>query len=249
MFGSLDGTDNGRQRTSKLWLGCNPDVLQSNPEQGIFFLDDFLSFTTTAAGVLDGRKVVQATAGTVVEVDDEEYGVCAMSSSTTINQGTALFYPGITIAPSGDKTIGFEIRCKTEAITSGVQFYAGLALATIDVSPVTAGAIEGTVTDHIGFYTTSDAVVDFACEDGGTAVVGKAGAHTFVTGEYVKLGFRVNGETSVDTYVNGVQVANTQTAASIPEDTVLRPAIANLSPGTGSPVTSVDWVAIGVWGA
>jgi len=242
--GTFDQGSSDRGRSSKLWLGCNPGVIQNDPRHGMFFLDDFTSFHTTAAGAQNGRFVVQTSAGTVVEVDDENYGVVAMSSSATINQGVSMFWPGVTVAPTAGLTIAFECRVKLETVSSGSQLWAGLTLATDDT--VLMAAAVPTPTDYVGLYTPSTLVVSAAGADGSSASA-TAGIGTMVAATYHKLGIRINGEDGYQTFFDGAEVANTCTAASIPEDTTLRLSVANISNGASTSVASFDWVAVGAF--
>ena len=243
-FGTYDQGADDRGLTTKLWLGCNPDVIRNDPRHGMFFLDDFTSFHTTAAGSQNGRKVVQTTAGTAVEVDDENYGVVAVASSATINQGVSIFWPGVTIAPTAGLNIAFECRVKLETVTTGSQLWAGLTLATDDAVLMAAAA--PTPSDYVGLYTPSSLVVSAAGSDGSSASA-TAGIGTMVAASYHKLGIRVNGEDGVQTFFDGLEVDNSITAASIPEDTTLRLSVANISDGGSTSVASFDWVAVGAF--
>lgn len=252
-FGTYDQGSSDRGLSTKLWLGCNPDVIRNDPRHGMFFLDDFTDLTDLPSGVgshlTDGkRQLVKATSGSLAPTDDESYGVGALAAgAATANQGATLFYPGVTIAPTAGTTVVMECRVKAETITTGLQFYAGLVLATLDTTPITGGAIASDAEDHVGFYTENNLVAKIAAEDGGSASVSSTNAHTFASGTYVKLGFRINGVDDIEVFVDGTKIANSISADSIPEDTTLRLALACLAEGNDSSVASFDWVAVGAF--
>lgn len=247
MFVGYDQGSTDRGRTSALWAGVNPEVVSQNPTYGMYFQDDFLDLTDlTSAGIDKGRKLVVATSGSIIALDDEEYGVAAINSgATTDNQGATVFYPGVTVAPAAGKLICFEARIAATTITSGIQAFAGLVLATLDTTPVTAGDIAAGATDFVGFWTEDAVSVLFGAEDGGTQSQSSTTVTTLVDDTYVKVGFRLEGLSKATVYANGAVVSNDMALSAIPEGTVLRPAFACLSPGTAQPVLQVDWFAVG----
>ena len=221
-------------------------MIRNDPRHGIFFLDDFLEFHTTAAGSQNGRTVTQTTAGTVVEVDDEAYGVIAMSSSATVNQGVTMVYPGVTVIPNKGETIICEARVKLETVTVGSQLFFGLQAATDDTVAMAEVSDVGTPTStsYVGLYTPSTLLVTFGTLDNsGTASI-TTGIGTMVAATYHKLGFRINGLDGYQTFFDGVEIANTNTVASIPDGIALHLTLANISEGTSTSVASFDWVAL-----
>lgn len=244
-FGTYDQGSSDRGLSTKLWLGCNPDVIRNDPRHGMFVLDDFTNVTAlTADATENGWKFIETTAGRVVEVDDEDYGVIAIGGGDgTDNNGQAMYKSGATITPAAGTTIVVEARVKANTITAGLQAFIGLVDATDDTAIMASGAT--TPTDLVGFYTPDNTVLTFVGEQGGSAGTITA-AHTLAEDTYVKVGFRINGTDDADVYVNGSKIDNNLVAADIPDST-LRLAIANYSEGTDASLLSVDWVAVGVF--
>lgn len=213
-------------------------ILAGDLGEGYGIIDDFLVFD-------DHRyTLTQATAGTAA-LDDAKGGVLLLdSASTTDGQGAQLQLldgtVGESFIPSADAKIYFEARVKLADIgTSGsdtVDFFIGLAVS--DTTIIASGA--NSTANHIGFeHVDDDGAVDFHSESGGTRSSSTA-VHTLADGTYVKLGFLVDGTSSVTPYVNGV--AKTAITANIPT-TEMALSLVCQSAGTTDPIMHIDWVA------
>ena len=246
MFGSLDGTDNGRQRTSKLWLGCNPDVLQSNPEQGIFFLEDFHVLVTDGNYTLTDTTPIGGPATFALDATVADGVGLLDCGSDTAAEGGNLQWDGPVVVPAAGLRIAFETRVKAVDAATGPEFFAGLS--DVDTAIISGGAINSG--DYVGFYgvNATDKVLIAASEDGGAQTIASSTAHTLVEDTYVKLGILIDGVTDATFYVNGVAIA-TSTTMDIPAGTPLVPSFVCQSDATTDPVVHIDWFAVGIWGA
>jgi len=77
-------------------------------------------------------------------------------------------------------------------------------------------------------------------ENDGSATAGGT-VHAFIDGEYVKLGFVVDGVSSITPYVNGV--AQDKITTNIAVTKPMTPSVVVQSAGTTQTVGSVDWIA------
>lgn len=227
----------GRGLSSDLWnfgshgMGAHLDrYLMGDLGVGYGFVDDFLDLPT-------GRHTVtQATQGTFA-LDDARYGVVlADCNSATATQGVNVQRSGAAgelFKPVDRTNIWFEARVKAADIATGPEFFLGLAV--IDTTIIGSSALSA---QAIGFKSETDNNVLLAtCKDGSSETTA-ASIHTFVDGEWVKLGFRVHDDSSVTFFVNGVKVGTI--TANIPT-TELVPSLVCQSGGTTDPIIHMDW--------
>jgi len=232
---SYQGANSGRGLSPGLWAKQPRDFQDLNVGFGI--TDDFLTFDDENKWVL-----TQATAGTVALDVAAKGGVLLLdSNSTTNNQGVQIQLGGAAGAssfiPSATSKIYYEARIKAADIGSTTcQVFAGLAI--VDTS-VFASAANSTA-NHIGYEAINSTAVGIHSEKAGTRS-STASAHTLVDDTYVKLGFVVDGLTSVTPYVNGV--AKTAITTNIPI-VALTPSFVCHSSGTTDPILHVDWVSV-----
>ena len=232
---SYQGANSGRGLSPGLWAKQPRDFQDLNVGFGI--TDDFLTFDDENKWVL-----TQATAGTVALDVAAKGGVLLLdSNSTTNNQGVQVQLGGAAGAssfiPSATSKIYYEARIKAADIGSTTcQVFAGLAI--VDTS-VFASAANSTA-NHIGYEAINSTAVGIHSEKAGTRS-STASAHTLVDDTYVKLGFVVDGLTSVTPFVNGV--AKTAITTNIPI-VALTPSFVCHSSGTTDPILHVDWVSV-----
>lgn len=232
---SYQGANSGRGLSPGLWAKQPRDFQDLSVGFGI--TDDFLTFDDENKWVL-----TQATAGTVALDVAAKGGVLLLdSNSTTNNQGVQVQLGGAAGAssfiPSATSKIYYEARIKAADIGSTTcQVFAGLAI--VDTS-VFASAANSTA-NHIGYEAINSTAVGIHSEKAGTRS-STASAHTLVDDTYVKLGFVVDGLTSVTPFVNGV--AKTAITTNIPI-VALTPSFVCHSSGTTDPILHVDWVSV-----
>ena len=233
-------------KAASLRRGLSPTLWNQAPlaqhavgglDQGFGFIDDFLSLNDEGPWI-----VSNATSGTAV-LADAKGGVLTMDSGAAANdQGVQIQYGGATAAdsflPNANSKIYFEARLKLTTIGSGTfDFFVGLS--ETDVSIITGSA--NTSSDYIGIQSiTADMLAIGVTENNGSATAGGT-VHTFVDGTYVKLGFLVDGISSITPFVNGV--AQTKITTNIAVTKPMTPSVVCQSAGTTQSVGSVDWIA------
>lgn len=206
-------------------------------DEGYGFIDDLISFNDEGPWITSN-----ATAGTAV-LADAKGGVLTMDSGgNSDDQGVQIQYGGATGAdsfiPNANSKIYFEARLKLTTIGAGTfDFFLGLS--ETDTTIITGSA--NTSSDYIGIQSiTADLLAILVTENDGSLTAGGT-AHTFVDGEYVKLGFVVDGVSSITPYVNGV--AGDKITTNIAATKPMTPSVVVQSVATTQPVGSVDWIA------
>jgi hypothetical protein len=227
--------------STALWQGQGPYIGQvfQDPGYGFGFCDHFLSEVE-----LSHYTLTQATAGTFA-LDDAVGGVALLDcNSTTQGQGGQIQRQGASTGavflPSAGTTIWFEARIKVADTATGPEFFLGLSAEDDTLIATQANSSP----NHIGFESvTNNLVLLFHGEKAGTRASCTTPG-TLVDDTWVKLGFRVNGVTSVDVFVDGVKFLGTNaiTSASIPV-VALTPSVVCQAGGTTDPITHIDWLA------
>lgn len=210
---------------------------------GIRIWDDFQTLDATDLWV-----ATQATTGTFA-LDDDELGVALVDCNSTTNEqginvqrvGSATV--GELFKPAAGKHIWFEGRMKIVDIGTNTapEFFFGLA--EVDTTIISSGA--NTAANHIGFETTSGAEeVETYGEKAGARSTATGTAHTIVDGTYFKIGFFVNGVTSVLFFVNGVHDADENLATANIPILAMVPSMVCQSNGTVDPIVHWDWLRV-----
>jgi hypothetical protein len=110
-----------------------------------------------------------------------------------------------------------------------------VALAELDTSIIATSAIS--TANHIGWYcVTDDGVLLFGANKASAAAT-KAAA-TIAEDTYIKLGFKVNGVTSIEQYINGVLTGTAHATANVPI-VALYPSFVCQSAGTNDPIMHI----------
>ena len=217
-------------------------IISGDLGEGFVYMDDFLTYE-------DHRyTLTQANSSGTAVLDDAKGGVLLLdSASGTDERGPQIQMldgtVGESILPSAAAKIYFEARIKVADIgTSGsdtVDMFLGLSIADTTIVTASGG---NTSTNHIGFehVTDNDGNLDFHSESGGSRSNSLA-VDTLSDGTYVKLGFIVDGTSSVTPYVNGV--AGTAITSNIPT-TEMAVSFVCMSAGTTDPIMHIDWFAV-----
>jgi len=234
-----------RGLSRNLWSQAPNDQIDSGAfDEGFGFKDDFLTFnaeTSATSNVVSDWVGTQDSAGSAALDAAAKGGVLLLDSGgTTNNQGMQVQHVAACFIPNANAKIYFEARVKIADIgTSGSDtgnFVVGLA--SVDTTVLNGGA--NSALDHICFeHLDDDGAVDFHSEKNGSRD-SSTGLHTLVDDDYVKLGFLVDGLTSITPYVNGV--AQTAHTTEIPI-VAMTPTFVCHSAGTTDPILHIDWVA------
>jgi len=202
----------------------------NDPSYGIYFYDDFTHLPT-------GKyTVTQATTGTFTISPSLAGGIAlADCASSTATQGVNVQLADVFARPIAGTTLYFEAKVKATDIGTGPEFFLGLASADTTIIATSANSS----TNHIGWQSvTDDNVLLFSAENSGTGAT-KAST-TLVEDTWVTLGFKVNGITDVEHYVDGVKQSTTHVTANIPV-TGLAPSLVCQSNGTTDPIVQIDY--------
>ena len=235
--GYYDAQDGNAQLSSKLWRGFNPPAMVGRPELGWFALEDFHSLRAEDYTLTQGGS-----AGTIAVNDAKgSTGVVAVASGDEdAGDGPSIqWHDGPALLPVANVTVCQEFRVQVDQIAHADYFF-GMASIDTDI-------LATLPTDYIGFYVTDDgAGLSFGCQDGTEET--EADVHTLVADTWFKIGWRLNGDDSVEIYVNGIKVAHTISNAAIPDDFIYRSVqvqggTTGVAPG---PIAYMDWVAEGV---
>lgn len=231
----------GRGPTAACSAGVDFERLMFG-DGGFVFFDNFLELPT-------GRYVsTQSTTGTAA-LDDAKGGVILLDSdSTTTVQGIQLqkktSTTGEVFSADAQDILVFECRVSFRdlgaTLTTSGEFFIGLA--SIDTTLIATSALDPA--DAIGFKCLTDDGVILATSTKASTETTKTGMHTMVDSDvtadsWVKLGFRVDRNTTVSFYVNGKKAANTITT-NIPTALMVPSAVCQSS-GTTDPIYPLDW--------
>lgn len=150
-----------------------------------------------------GTGAISTAAGGVLELD---------CNSTTQGQGVQLQRVKAAFLPAAGKHIWAEFKLKVVDTYDKVQLFCGLS--EIDTTLIASGA--NSSANHIGWEiaTAGAGALTFAGEKAGAR--GTATSVSIAEDTYIKLGFYVNGVTSIQQYINGVATGSEIATANIP---------------------------------
>lgn len=241
----------GRGLTRSLWNQAPlQQVLGGGLGDGFGFIDDFLTLDLSESGAAaDGSDLTvagswcltNATSGTAALDAAAKGGVLLLdSAAATNNQGAQIQFGGAagvaSFIASANSKIYYEARIKAADIGSTtVQIFAGLA----EVDTTLFASAANSTANHVGFEAINTTSLSYVHEKAGTRV-SDTSAGTIADDTYIKVGFLINGLTSITPFVDGV--AGTVQTASIPI-VEMTPSFVCHSSGTTDPILHVDWVA------
>lgn len=216
---------------SNLWHDC--PILESifDPSIGVLLDEQFQSYDPEAT---NGEYVLtQATQGTAA-ISTAAPGVLELdSNSTTATQGATLQRVKSAFVPAAGKTLWFETKIKVVDTYDKAELFIGLS--ELDTTLIATSA--NSSANHIGWQCVTDnGVLLFTSEKAGTGTT--SAAVTLSEATYVRLGFKVDGVTSVQQYINGVAVGTAHATANIPI-VALYPSFVCQSGGTNDPILHI----------
>lgn len=208
-----------------LWRDCPLQEYIHDPSIGVYLNEAWVGYDAT-----DDYTLTQATAGAAA-ISSAAPGVLELdSNSTTAAQGATLQRNKACFLPAAGKHIWAEFTFKIVDTYDKAEIFAGLS--ETDTTLIASSA--NSSANHIGWQcVTDDGVLLFSSEKAGTGAT-KACA-TIVEATYIKLGFYVNGITSVQQYVNGVATGAAHATANVPI-VALYPSFVCQSGGTNDPI-------------
>lgn len=196
--------------STNLWKNCPILEYLFDPTLGILLDEQWQSYDPEAT---NGDYVLtQATAGTGA-ISTAAPGVLELDcNSTTQGQGVQIQRVKSAFIPAAGKHIWGEFKFKVVDTYNKVQLFAGLS--EIDTSIISSGA--NSSANHIGWEipTSGAGALTFAGEKAGAR--GTATSTSIAEDTYIKLGFYVNGVTSIQQFINGVPTGSEIATANIP---------------------------------
>jgi hypothetical protein len=214
---------------NNLWRDCPLLEYTHDPSIGIYLNETWGSYNATAT--TGDYILTQATAGTAAMSTSISCALAINSGSTTSTQGVNLQRAKSAFVPAAGKDIWFETTFQTTFPTF-LEVFAGLA--ELDTTIIATSAIS--TSNHIGWYSvTDDGVLLFGANKAAAAATKSAA--TLASATNIKLGFKVNGITSIDQYINGVLTGTAHATANVPI-VALYPSFVVQSAGTSQPVLS-----------
>jgi hypothetical protein len=221
--------DTDRGRSPGLWKGSHWDeIVGGNYTQGMHWGDDFQSTPVTAARYTLTEGDATASIGPVLTGDD---GGLVFAMTTTDNQEANLNFTvdSSTFCQDIDTNSTFEVyfeaRWKVSSVADDyIAAYVGLAEAgltganmqTDDTGVLSVKDFLMHRTVHTNGGTTgTNAVLDAVfATSAGAEVDLKAASDTLVADTYVKTGFKFDGRTKVQEFINGVAGATSVAPAA-----------------------------------
>ncbi len=220
-------------RGASMWQSCPIQAILADPFLGTIYRNDFQSFNKATEEWI----LTQATAGTGV-AGVLANGVATLNAgAVTDGQGPQIQLAGVDYFPAAGKHLWFETRLKASHITG--DFFFGLA----ELDTTIVASSDMTTSNHIGWSSFTGDGILLADANKATVRVVTLAAHTLVAATYVRLGFVINGVTSITWYVNGVASATTYLTANIPV-VGLTPSFTVHATGTDQAVVDIDYLQV-----
>lgn len=240
----LSGTAAGAGPSPLIWDEAKLLEIMLDPTAGFYYFNDYLGdidITTT-----DGFTISTVTSGAVAPVVDEDGGVLLVDSAGNASEddGVNVQLTNCMFKPVAGRTIRFEARVKFNDTSAAISQFA-IGLAGVQTALIGTGAIEDTV-DKALFYRQHDTTGDrlSVITARGDAEDIDADKVTTVDDTYIKLGFVIDGLTSVKWYANGVLVHTSAETANVPNAVMCLSYVAQTQGASKDAEMSIDWVRI-----
>lgn len=218
--------------SSNLWKTCPLQEYLHDPMIGVLLDERWNSYN--AAATTGDYVLTQATQGTGA-ISTAAPGVLELdSNSSTQGQGGQIQRIKSAFVPAAGKHIWAEFLVKVVDTFDKAQLFAGLA--EIDTTIIGSGAIS--TANHIGFYIPASGAGVYTLAAAKASAAATKAAGTLAEDTYVKLGFYVDGVTSIQGYVNGVPSATAHATANVPIVAVY-PSFVCQSDGTNDPILHI----------
>lgn len=223
---------NGSYFKSGVWSTCPLLEYMFDPSIGVLL--DYSGTNYDPEATNGDYVLTQATAGTAAMSTTEPGTLLINSGSTTSTHGANVQRVKSAFVPAAGKDIWAEFNVSFTGV-GNLNVETAIGLFEIDTTVISSSAVS--TSNGIGWTSvTDDGVLLFDCEKA-TAAATRA-ATTIVSGTKVRLGFYVNGVTSITQYINGVATGTDTATANIPI-VALYPTFVCQSGGTDQPILAV----------
>jgi len=240
----LAGTAAGAGPSPLIWDDAKLLEVLLDPTAGFYYFNDYLGEidTTTA----DGYVITQVNSGAIAPVTDEDGGVLLVDSGghNAADDGVSVQLTNCMFKPVAGRTIRFEARVKFNDNSANTGQFA-IGLAGVDTTIIAAGVLDDVVDKALWFHhaaSTADKMSVCAARTSAEDI--DADKATTVDDTYIKLGFVINGVTSIEWYANGVLVHTSSAGANIPNAVMCLTYVAQVEQTGADSQMSVDWVRI-----
>ncbi len=240
----LAGTASGVGPSPLIWDDSKWLEVLLDPTKGIAYFDDFMGPVDVTTG--DGFTITQVNSGAISTVADEEGGVLLVDSGghNAADDGANVQLTNCMVKPVAGRTIRFEARVKFNDNSANTSQFA-IGLAGIDTTIIAAGVLDDVVDKALWFHhAASTADKMSVCAARGNAEDIDADKATTVDDTYIKLGFVINGLTSIQWYVNGALVHTSDVTANVPNAVMCLTFVAQVEGTSADSEMSVDWVRV-----
>lgn len=212
-----------------LWRTCPLLEYIHDPSIGVYLNESWQSYN--AAATNGDYVLTQATAGSAAISTAYPGTLSIDSGSTTTVQGANVQRVKSAFIPAAGKHIWAEFLVSFTGV-GALNVQTAIGLFEIDTTVIATSAVS--TANGIGWTSvTDDGVLRFDTEKA-TASATRA-ATTIVSGTRVRLGFYVNGVTSITQYIDGVATGTDTATANIPI-VALYPTLVCQTGGTDQPV-------------
>lgn len=238
------GTAAGAGPSPLIWDDSKWLDVMLDPTQGVAYFDDFMGPIDVTTG--DGYVITTVNSGAISGSATEDGGALFVDSAgnNAADDGVQAQLTNCLVKPLAGRTIRFEARVKfndNSALTG--QFAIGFA--GVDTTLIAAGVLDDVVDKALWFHhgaTTADKMSVCAARTSAEDI--DADKATTVDDTYIKLGFVINGLTSIEWYADGVLVHTSSEAANIPNAVMCLSFVAQTEGAAKDAEMSVDWVRI-----
>ena len=209
------------------WFGGMPSA---NDPDYVTMMDDF---TIAVFNATDDWTVVKDSSATVTVAADTANGAALLTSATTTDDDGASIQGNEVILPAAGRTIWFEAKVQASDADQHDMF--------IGISENFATNPEAclTASNRIGFQVDDGDASLLATSEVADTESQTDTSQDMADATYVTLGFRVNGTSSIEFFVNRNLVA---THTSVPT-TEMTPAFMNISGNnTGTHTAQADYI-------
>lgn len=242
-----DGPRTGRSWSNRLWRKCPWQAIQNDPGLGFCWYSDFVAYSSIAATNTEWTVTQANSSGTILSSSLHGGSMTVSAGASTDAYGVTAGNPGgvasACVTPSASTTIYLEALLKYTTQTASLYGAWWFGLATQAEGLSSAGAPAGT--NRIGFLVENSADLLFNYKDAGGSEyeVDTTWNISLTTAKWIKLGFRIDGLTSVTYFINGVPVSVAATSTYPLPDAIMNICVANVANGgTGTPLQEYDWI-------
>jgi len=238
------GTAAGAGPSPLIWDAANLLEVILDPTQGFYYFNDYLG--TIDVTTADGYVITAVNTGGITPVATEDGGVLLVDSqgNGSADDGVNVQLTNCMFKPVAGRTIRFEARVKFNDTSALISQFA-IGLAGVDTTLIAAGVLDDTVDKCLWFRhgaTTADKMS--VCTARTSAEDIDADKATVADATYIKLGFVIDGLTSVKWYADGVLVHTSSVTANIGNAVMCLSYVAQTEGASKDAEMSVDWVRI-----